>query len=147
LLSSCSRAWPFTTGYAFNSLPPAQSVSYECSQPNVTARIESTLALTIPVLLRNFVAGFIVGPNGELDQQGSSATLLMLEQTTFAANVVNVQVFRNLLPVVTRYRTHIGFKRMHKRLCRQPSQTNILMLPTTNGVKPARCKPLSKRGT
>ena len=102
LLNGCSRAWPFETGHAFNSLPPAQSVSYACSQPNVTARIESTLALSSPVLLRNFAAGFIVGPNGELDQEGSSATLVMPDATAAAFNRVEVHAAQIWLPVALR---------------------------------------------
>ncbi len=102
LLNGCSRTWPFATGYAFNSLPPAQSVSYACSQPDVTARIESTLALSSPVLLHNFIAGFMVGPNGELDQEASSATLVMPDATAFALSRVEVQVSRIWMPVALR---------------------------------------------
>ncbi len=102
LLYGCSRAWPFETGYAFNSLPPAQSVSYACSQPNVTARIESTLTLRSPVLLRNFVAGFMVGPNGELDQESSSMTLAMPDATAFSVSRVELQMINHWLPAVVR---------------------------------------------
>jgi uncharacterized repeat protein (TIGR01451 family) len=102
LLNGCSRASPFETGYAFNSLPPAQSVSYACNQPNVIAQIESTLTLSSPVLLRNFIAGFMVGPNGELDQESSSATLVMPDNTALAFSRILVRVFRSWLPMAVR---------------------------------------------